>query len=189
MWLCREGRDGVGRGRAERRHDARVSAVLSARPLDNRNGLERIADRSKQADVAECDISTVYRTSMCRPARDRIVEFVACVGHARGHTGRVFTYTFAPRGVARSASFRRRGPPPAPPPGPALRPAVVHRAHGRFISYRGRPRPPNTWVRYREWFRGLLLIGASVLFIVSYVMKFPRSRRVSGFLWGYFLRR
>jgi hypothetical protein len=35
---------------------------------------------------------------------------------------------------------------------------------------------------------GLLLIGASVLFIVSYVMKFPRSRRVSGFLRGYFLQ-
>jgi len=60
---------------------------------------------------------------MCRPARDRIVElwipvvFVACVGHARGHTGRVSTYTF--RRVALPASASAAAGPAGP--GPALR--------------------------------------------------------------------
>jgi hypothetical protein len=57
---------------------------------------------------------------MCRPARDRIVElwipvvFVACVGHARGHTGRVSTYTF--RRVALPVSASAAAGPPAPAP-------------------------------------------------------------------------
>lgn len=110
---------------------------------------------------------------MYRPARDRIVElwipvvFVACVGHARGHTGRVFTLVrvlppILPRSSGRDPR-RGAGAPAAAPPQRTFR-NFIGRTGVLSEAVRAHP---TLGFGNENGFGALILIGASVLFIVS----------------------